>query len=144
MLGALKRRTEGFVIVASIATPLAKAKPLDNRGRLWRCFSEQQCCAHIGVAPPLAVTLGNERDLMPLPRLKREPACLIAPRHRVENPQAEVVATPEQARFMVPQGVAHSWTEADLADLALQKAINDIGAGQHRGGRCFGGIDRGR
>jgi hypothetical protein len=69
-LAALEKRPEGFVIVPSMGTLLAEDQTaLTAEVRLWPCFSEQQRCADIGVAPPLAIALGNERDLVASPRL---------------------------------------------------------------------------
>src|SRR4051812_21078231 len=125
------------------ATPLADDQAaLTTEVRLWRCFSEQQCCAHIGVAPPLAVTLGHERDLMNLPGLKREAACLIAPRHRIEDVQASVVAAIEHAGFVAPGGVEHGDAETEPAHLVLRIAVHNIDAGHRRERRRLAGINR--
>src|SRR3954451_5519767 len=115
---------------------------LTTEVRLWRCFSEQQHCAHIGVAPPLAVTLGNERDLMTLPGLKREAACLIAPRHRIEDVQASVVAAIEHAGFVAPGGVEQGDAETEPAHLVLRTAVHNIDAGHRRERRRLAGINR--
>jgi len=70
VLGAIERRPEGFVIAPSISTLLAEDQTiLTTEVRLWPCFSEQQRCADIGVAPPLAIALGDQCDLMTPPRL---------------------------------------------------------------------------
>src|SRR5215212_11967274 len=90
---------------------------------------QQQRRPDVRVAPPLALVLGNKRDLMPPPRLERNPARLVSPSDRVEHLEAVVAAPFEQTGLVPSRGVKHRNPQADPAHLALHVTVDDIDAG---------------
>src|SRR5215210_5656111 len=76
-------------------------------------LSQEERRADIGIAPPLAVALRDERHLMAAPGLERQTARLVAPRDRIEHLEAAIVAAVEQPGLVAARGVEHGNPEAD-------------------------------